>query len=385
MIAASLLLATSVSFAQVVEEIEIEKLQTNKVVSSNFWDNWFISVGAGVTSNYITNNNYSNLGDNVSFAFDASLGKWFSPIFGGRIQYRGFESVTNPSATQEYSWTPFNLHADFLINAMNLFGEYREDRVYDLIPFAGAGYMGYSDSNEAANELFLTGGLINRFRISKAFDINLELAASTVSARAVPTVQTVGYLFVPLSATVGVTYNFGKDYGRDFERVQTVVDEAVLPYEEAIGGLMLANGELADEAEMLAMNNEELKDKVAELEKRLANQKPVATPTANVIYTALFKIDSYKIAREDSERLEMLAEEIKSIGGKYVIEGYADSATGTESWNQTLSDNRAKAIYDVLVNKYGVNPNSIKAVGMGATDIYKQIELNRNVLVRVVE
>ncbi len=399
MIAASLLLATTISFAQVVEEVEIKKLETEKLVAGGFWDNWFISVGAGVTSNYITGNSFSTLNDNVSFAFEASLGKWYNPIFGGRLQYRGFETVTNIDSNTEISWTPFQMHADLLINAMNLFGGYNSERIYDLIPYAGLGYMGY-DKYNAANELFFTAGLINRFRVGEALDINLELSASAVSGRAVPTMQSPGYLFIPMSATVGLTYNFGKDSARDFEKVQTIVDEAVLPYEEAIGGLVLANGELADEAAMLAKNNQALKDsekalqdKVADLEKQLeeCKAKPVKKIEVvkglmnDAIYSALFKNNSYRLANSDRERLVMLASEIKSVGGKYIIEGYSDLSTGSASYNRELSKKRANAVYSVLVDELGVNPAYFTYVGVGNSELFKEIELNRKVVVRTVQ
>ncbi len=411
MILASFILATTISYAQEVKEIEINKLETDKIASGSFWDNWFISASIGVTSNFITLYDFSNLGQNVDFAFEASLGKWVSPVFGGRIQYRGFQTTTRISADEKYSWNPLTLHADLLINPFNLFGTYSEQRVFDFIPFVGAGITMY----DYEKELFLTAGIINRYRYSDVFDFNVEIGASVISNRIVPTTKEIGYVQIPISLTVGATYNFGRNYGRDFERIQSTVDQSAIPYEEMIDNLMIANGQLVDEAEMLAQDinrlkaksilpyeeaidylaqangelkrsNKRLKEEIDNIQRGSSStMSAVGSPTANVIYTVIFKVDSYSITSEEYERLEMLASEIRSTGGKYVVEGYVDSKEGAESSQQTLSYNRAKAICDALVNKYGVNPSRVKAVGLGAIDIYGQVKLNRYALVRVVE
>ena len=47
-----------------------------------------------------------------------------------------------------------------------------------------------------------------------------------------------------------------------------------------------------------------------------------------------------------------------------VVEGHTDSK-GTDAYNQTLSENRAKAVRDVLVNQYGVDATRVNAAGYG--------------------
>jgi len=47
-----------------------------------------------------------------------------------------------------------------------------------------------------------------------------------------------------------------------------------------------------------------------------------------------------------------------------VVEGHTDSV-GSDAYNQTLSERRANAVRDVLVNQYGVGVDRVNAVGYG--------------------
>lgn len=47
-----------------------------------------------------------------------------------------------------------------------------------------------------------------------------------------------------------------------------------------------------------------------------------------------------------------------------VVEGHTD-AVGSDAYNQTLSERRANAVRDVLVNQYGVGADRVNAVGYG--------------------
>ena len=49
-----------------------------------------------------------------------------------------------------------------------------------------------------------------------------------------------------------------------------------------------------------------------------------------------------------------------------VVEGHTDSV-GSDAYNQGLSERRANAVRDVLVNQYGVGSDRVNAVGYGET------------------
>lgn len=46
------------------------------------------------------------------------------------------------------------------------------------------------------------------------------------------------------------------------------------------------------------------------------------------------------------------------------VEGHTDSV-GTDAYNQKLSERRANAVRDVLVNEYGVQGSRVDSVGYG--------------------
>ena len=102
---------------------------------------------------------------------------------------KGFTSLDNPYATggrtpkggyqQQFSY--LNLHFDILFNLNSAICPYSR-RVYELIPYLGAGYaMAYKKDEPSFNSYSFNGGLINRFRVSRAIDLNLTLKAMIVN------------------------------------------------------------------------------------------------------------------------------------------------------------------------------------------------------------
>ena len=80
--------------------------------------------------------------------------------------------------------------------------------------------------------------------------------------------------------------------------------------------------------------------------------------------------------------LSYLASKMKEFPNMtYTINGYADSATGTPSINQKLSLERAQAVKDLLVKKYGISADRLSVAAGGVVDKFGQPILNRVVLV----
>jgi OOP family OmpA-OmpF porin len=69
------------------------------------------------------------------------------------------------------------------------------------------------------------------------------------------------------------------------------------------------------------------------------------------------------------EALNDLADKIRGRGAEVTsigVVGHTDSI-GTEAYNQTLSERRAQAVVDFMIQE-GVNPSLISANGMGETN-----------------
>jgi len=78
-----------------------------------------------------------------------------------------------------------------------------------------------------------------------------------------------------------------------------------------------------------------------------------------------FAFDSSKVTEKYFDDISELASFLKRFDDIDVeLEGHTDSI-GTETYNQKLSERRARAVKDVLVNQHGIAASRIKPVGYG--------------------
>ncbi|MFD1771715.1 OmpA family protein [Sphingobacterium suaedae] len=94
--------------------------------------------------------------------------------------------------------------------------------------------------------------------------------------------------------------------------------------------------------------------------------EPVAqnNATSGAYYAPIqFEFDSSVLKTESYSTLDKLAKELRDANGSVTLDGYA-SAEGTEDYNMNLSNDRANAVKQYLVNA-GVSASSITATGYG--------------------
>ena len=379
------LLASIFTYAQEETVIEIQS-RKGPYVTNRFFDNMFVSIGGGAQVYLGEYDGHSAFSKRIAPAMDISLGKWITPTVGFRLQYAGLkaygwsnneESVyarSEENGDFREKFNVMNLHADALWNASNAIGGYREDRFWDLVPFAGLGVARSSGNGHSDNEFVINVGLLNVMRISNSVDLNLEARMMLVDERfdGVTGGKRVDGL---ASVTAGITYNFP---ARGFRRASDliVIDDNT-EFINTISNLekQLAAANAARASLKKSLENEKAKEPVT-----------ISDPYAVIAnYAVFFNLGKADISKKEMVNLEYLANAIKQLPeDQFILFASADKETGSASFNQKLSEKRGKAVFDALTAQYGVNPSQlvIQAVG-DTTQEFQTPSFNRVVIVRV--
>ena len=376
------------SFAQESTALIVQEKNTSwsGYVTNRFWDNWFISIGAGGEVYFGQNDSQGKFGKRIAPAFDFSVGKWFVPTLGLRAQVSGFKlrgytydpnnmyvsGGPDKDGLFKQSWKQFNVHGDVLLNLSNLIGGYRYDRFYEAIPYLGFGIMHACTS--ADNNVFTANaGLINKMRLSDAFDLNVEIRGSVFEKKFAgePGGKRANGI---LTVTAGFSYKFKN---REFKRnipVEPVVMAEDIAWAATAKQLETTQAQLADQIAYNNQLNNELNRVKAEKQAVKVEKEVIAAPRA-----IFFNINKSNITAKDKVNLEYLAEQMKANPDKrYTIVGYADKATGTPEFNLRLSQKRAENVYNVLTKDFGVNPSQLKVEYKGGvSDLFDGNSLNR--------
>lgn len=364
-------------------------------VTNGFWDNWEVSVGAGLGTAFSNGSNIGDRSDRIGYEVNVSATKWIHPVVGVRGMLQGGKFSNFDPEYGKQKWPYLFAHMDAMINFSNWVGGYREDRVYYAVPYIGMGYMAanFTDDSQVKNHagsgqaFAFAYGLLNKFRVCKALDINLELKGLFAPARIAPSRLDGAYLF-GLSATVGVTYRFNR---RDWERKPAgtlyTADE-IRAYQKAVNDSKAALDAANAENARLAKELDAARKATINAQNEAAKAVAAAAVTTNDVLDPstiiLYKIGTTALTPEEKIRLDLKADLINN-GPKdkvYTIEGHADPQTGSAAVNQRISEKRAKSVYDYLVKK-GVNPKQLKYEGMGDKhNLYKDPVANRAAIIK---
>ena len=381
---------------------------------NKFSDNWFIQLegGAGMLFSPADNAKVRDervlkFKNRIGWKGDLAIGKWFSPIigirFGGEFaQHRGLAELRTdgkrnaplgiyydrvlPYEGTEYehnlvkqNFNNIGAFVDVMINLTNWWCGYRPGRVYNAILYGGASinwmfshehgegdykYGGgkYTvrntegvierDVTPDSHMLDVRLGLLNKFALSKKFDILLDLRADMLN-KYIDGYGKRSYNWSP-SVLLGFAYNFGKS-----EWTAPIVP--VCPtwkYTDAEGDALVARLAAADA-------------KIASLEKQLYDCLHRVTPTPDPKPTPVVSGDAplatiyYPIGKSaitDSQKkvVEAVANVMKDNDKNYVLTGWADNYTGTDKINAKLRKDRVNGVKNALT-KLGVGADRLDA------------------------
>lgn len=397
--------------------VKEEVVNPRRYEAGGFKDNWFIGIGGGVNLYMGEHDRQLKFFNRLAPAMDVYVGKWFTPSVGFRLAYSGGQGFgatnlvtglinstgsridsdyltdkyleSNPdTGHQPLHWQEFhiwNIHADLMVNLMNLFGGYKE-RVYELSPYIGVGlartYALKSNENHFCNNR-INGivGLFNSFRLCDALDLNVDVRGVLVPQDfegelgvrpgGGETYESEGYV----TATIGLAYTFkprgwGLSKNRTVyetkTRVETVVDE------DALNAALAKNKELEDE-----LANAKAQTKTEVVESLLSPELYIAFPFNKSTLSGEARVTLTNLAN--------ILNAVEDMDVVYKISGYADQQTGSEESNLKLSEERAQAVYDYLVNELGVAPEKLEIEAVGGVDtmFYNDNRLSRAAILTI--
>jgi outer membrane protein OmpA-like peptidoglycan-associated protein len=299
-----------------------------------------------------------------------SVGKWFQPYWGFRLQFTGGSIVgfdaDRSSTLFKQENTFFGTHLDFLLDVTNLWAPYNEGKVFRLIPWIGLGYaQRFENQNIPRTETpTFNTGILTAFRLSKRVDLNVELqgALTNEDFNRIYKYHLTDFI---AQGSVGLTFKLGK-----------TTFEVIEPTDYDL--LNSLNSQIND----LRAKNEEL------------SKRPVSCPDCPKVQPAtvvnnyaenvvFFRLNSSKIDNNQQINIYNTAEFVKENKVPIKVIGYADKKTGSSPYNLTLSEKRARAVAKSLIEKYGISSDQITIEWKGSdVQPYSENNWNRVVIMR---
>ena len=382
-------------------------LEKNSVFTNGFWKNWQLSAGLG-TQMYYGDNDWKvakKVPEMFVFpAIDLYLTKWASPSFGvglgvnwapfkglyqstpGSGEWKKSYSVANfrpdkveyyTKANSKYDYEKLALQKGSYLNVfalahanlMNIFGGFKPDRFFVIDAYAGGGAIfGFADSGAVADASF-NAGLMNTFRLSDQVSLLLNLRGALIGdafdGEVYTSEPTKGHWLANhkfdgmFGATLGLTCNLGKEASK---------------------------WRLAERTSVYQYDKETI-EKIIKEKEYIDKPVPVAE-VPEVWFHINFIVDRWDISKKELININAVADLIKSTPNtKYLVCGYADKQTATPAHNLMLSENRANAVYNALVNEFGVNPDQLVKDYKGGVDymFYNMKELSRCTMITSIK
>lgn len=296
--------------------------QNNAAVEEN--DYWFGGIGGGLNFGY-NGRQYverNNSGNGSGFAMDVYFGKWINNWAGFRLGYQGLaiSDIYTDFGKDPYTY----VHGDMLFRPLKW-----------LVPYVHAGYVKINKGSVGGG-----AGVALPINITKHIAIVPDIKATAFSNN----IWENGNRFpgANLSATLGLRVNLGK---------KAKYVPVVVPAEPTVQ--YVRDTVVVTETKTDTVYVRDVQEKEREINDALLN-------------AVLFDFDSYKLTDEAKGILDNAAAWLKENDDVDVtVEGHTDSI-GTEAYNQTLSENRAKTVADYLIGK-GVAAKRLSTVGYGKT------------------
>ena len=340
------------------------------VATNSFWSNWFIQANVNYSASWAGTD---KIFQNPFYKFP--LGTALTDVDHDTRTALGFSLAIGNGLGDIDKYLAVN--ENVLFNLSNMFCGYNENRIWNFIPYLGAGVARNFDAK--ANTFLVNAGILNTFRLSKKLAANLELGYTSYGeAFGAPAHDGIApkHRMNQFSVEVGLTYNLGKT---GWSKTPDV--DAIKALSQ--GQIDALNAQLSD----AQAENARLKNMLANQPKQTAAAVVAAPQTITKVVAApvsvFFNLGKSTVAsKKDLQNVSDLAKVAKDNNSKLVVTGYADSKTGSADYNQKLSQKRAEAVANELV-KLGVSRDQIETVAAGGVNTLSPITYNRRATVEI--
>ena len=347
--------------------------QTVVVKGGGFWDNWSMGVQGGATMKMSGEGFFKS----ARPAFGLTLGKQWTPILGMDIQGMGYVNTTNSSTMIDAS----DVSLIGRMNLMNLFAGYNGmPRPFEIETVTGLGWLHhYMTGSGDTDDLSARVGLNFNFNLGEdaAWTLGIKPAVLFNLTGEYPSKKLAfNRNKANMEILLGLTYHFADaDGNRHFALVNAIDPLALAAMNEEINDLreviVAKDVELVGLADELMVVQDQLNE--------ARNKEMEATgQTIKILESVVaFPFNQSDVQTSQMPSLEHVANYLKdNPDAKITVNGYA-SPEGTEEYNLQLSQRRADAVKNILVDKYGIAADRINAIGHGVGDVFSVPAWNR--------
>lgn len=347
-------LAVSFAFANMSAQEKVMK-------RSSFGDNWFIQLQGGGSLTISEGFKDASLGDIITPHAAFSVGKYFSPEFGARIQASGWQSSNYNKATDsKFKFDYLQGNLDGLVNLTNVFLPYKQDRVFNLVGILGVGYVhGFEkdDVVNVSNSIAPRAGLQMDFRLSDRINFNVE-AVGNLFFDGFNGITERGKYDASANLLAGLSIKLGKS---GFDMVD-YVDPSQL--DDLNRQLNAQRASLSDKDGQISRLQAALNEKPKVVVEKQEVKSTIEETKMNAV--VVFKLGKSDLQDNQEINIYNAARFFQNNPDlNIILTGYADRATGTPAINQSLSERRADAVAKILIEKYGIAPERITKQGNG--------------------
>lgn len=324
-----------------------------------------------------------SFGDLISPNAQVLVGYKFNPTFGLRLGVGFWQSKAGINVAKEgdlllnnpdvYKWkqTYWSPMLDATFSLTNLIGGYNYNRVVDAGVLVGVG-ANVSSSNGAID----ISNQIKKEHPNWVGANGQNMAHLWDGTRAFLVGRVGGYVDFKVAERVSLGLEFTANVTSDHYNSKHAKNADW--YFNGLAGIKYAFGKTHS---LKAIQRTPCEPQIIEKEvvKEVVKEIPVETPRPSISREIFYPIRGTEVLPEELSKLEEVVEFLKANPtAKAVITSYADKGTGNAKINKKYAAGREQTIYNLLTEKYGIDPSRISSSSKGDTvQPFSENDMNR--------